>query len=222
MEAIFNVLLISHIICGSISIITGPIPAITQKGGKWHNQTGMIYFWAMTGVFITCIPMSFMKGNVFLFTIGIFSYYAVFTGLRFAKMKGYGKLTILDKRVFQVTFITSIIMILYAGYLYFYLNSSEPAIILLVFGLLCLKGSKEDLDKWGIPQNKGNWIIVHLTRMLGSYIAATTAFLVTALYSIFPPIVLWLGPTVIGGYWIFLSQRYYVKKYKLKLDTVTE
>jgi hypothetical protein len=62
---------------------------------------------------------------------------------------------------------------------------------------------------------KNYWLLAHLQRMTGGYIAATTAFLVVnAQYSpvVLPSVVVWLLPTVIlTPLTIAFSKKYKVK-----------
>ena len=42
---------------------------VSSKGKKVHIIAGRTYFWGMTIIFLTAIPMSIVSGNVFLFLI---------------------------------------------------------------------------------------------------------------------------------------------------------
>ena len=214
MEAIFKVLLTIHVISGFTALLAGVVPMIAKKGGKIHNRFGLIYFWAMVGSFATSQPMAILHNNVFLFTVGIFSFYFVFTGYRFAKRKGYEHLTRLDKSFFQLTFLTSILMIGYAIY-WMSQGTNQGWIVLGVFGILCFKFSWTDLKKFDQAEGKNRWIIEHLNRMLGGYIATFTAFTVTNL-AFLPPLVGWLVPGLIGGIGIAMTVKHFKKKYRLK------
>ena len=74
-------------------------------------------------------------------------------------------------------------------------------IVFIVFGGLGLRFVKTDFDNYkGKLKAKNYWLLAHLQRMTGGYIAATTAFLVVnSQYSpvILPAVVVWLLPTVI-------------------------
>jgi len=212
MDALFKVLLTLHVVSGFTALIIGVVPMVAKKGGKLHKKSGLIYFWAMFGVFITSVPMAFIKWNIFLFTIGIFSFYFVLTGYRFAKRKGWHLLTSFDKGIMLTTFTTSILMIGYSAYL-FYLGS-QNWIILGIFGIICFLTSIDDLRKFGKKsEDNKNWFYQHLIRMLGGYIATSTAFVVTNL-TFLPPLIGWLAPTVIGSIGITLTMIHYKRKFK--------
>jgi hypothetical protein len=48
----------------------------------------------------------------------------------------------------------------------------------------------------GNIKNKNYWLLIHIQRMVGSYIAALTAFLVVN-NTYLPPLMAWLMPTII-------------------------
>ncbi len=213
MDFIFNVLLIIHVISGFTALIVGLIPMIAKKGGKLHNQSGLIYFWSMFGVFISSQPMALIKSNAFLFTIGTFSFYLALSGYRFSKRKGWEHLQSFDKIYMFITFITSLIMLGYA----IYLTSTGilyTAIILGVFGTICFLFSSRDLKRFGKTSKPKHWIILHLVRMIGAYIATFTAFAVTNIHFL-PGLVLWIMPTVIGITGSILAAKHFRKKYKI-------
>src|SRR6056297_309492 len=87
MEIIVKNILYLHIIVGAISLITGLVAIISAKEKKTHRQAGKIYFYAMTGVFITGLIVAGFRFNRFLFLIAFLSYYSVFSGVRILKLK---------------------------------------------------------------------------------------------------------------------------------------
>lgn len=205
------VLLTVHIICGSICLLSAIGALTVAKGKYWHRSLGTIFFFAMTGIFLTAIPLALLFRNLFLVLIAIFSFYLAFTGRRFAQNRS-GKPTNVDWLVIIVMILTSIAMIT-TGFFY-YPSGSYQAITLIVFGMIGLISSASDLISYHKHQAVGRMRIVkHLSAMLGAFIAALTAFSVTNLH-ISPPIVLWLGPTIVMLPVIFYWQ-YRIKKHGL-------
>ena len=92
MEVLVNNILYIHILVGTVSLITGLIAILSKKGRKWHKQSGKVYFFGMTGVFITGIIIAGYRFNMFLFLIAFLSYYSVFAGVRILKLKNLHKL----------------------------------------------------------------------------------------------------------------------------------
>src|SRR5215831_12712253 len=87
MKTALSIALIIHIISGLIALTTGFIAMMTTKGGKRHRSVGKIFFYAMTGVFITATFISIGKNLVFLFMVGFFSYYLACAGYRRIHLK---------------------------------------------------------------------------------------------------------------------------------------
>lgn len=81
----------------------------------------------------------------------------------------------------------------------FYKNQNFGAIIPFVFGSFGLWGVSRNVKRLlHKPKQTMVWLKVHIGNMLGSYIGAITAFVVNQMEHIpLPPIVMWLGPSVI-------------------------
>lgn len=210
----YQIILTCHAALGLIALVVGLIPMFTQKGGKAHNFSGLVYFWAMIGVFFTAMPMCIAKSNLFLGSIAIFSVYMCFTGYRFTKLKPGKSANWVDKIISIITLFTSLGMLGLGVYLIVKSESvSAVGIILSVFGTICLLMSVSDLRRYFSSKKAKSmdWFFNHLGRMIGSYIAAVTAFAVQN-SPIKPSIINWLGPTVVGTIAIVLVIRHFKKK----------
>ncbi|BCA96714.1 hypothetical protein TUM19329_30750 [Legionella antarctica] len=164
----------------------------TQKGSRQHKRYGRYFFYAMTGIFITAIPMAIMKSNTFLFLIAIFSYYLAYTGWRYARHRE-NTIPKSDWFVCLMMLAASTIMMV-MGVREFNLENTQ-SIVLIIFGLLGAIFSFNDARLY--YQNTISTttrIVKHLGAMLGGTIAIYTAFLVTNV-RIGSPIILWLGLT---------------------------
>ena len=85
------------------------------------------------------------------------------------------------------------------------------SIVLTVFGVVGLTFGVLDLIQFrNHDKLKKNWLKTHLGKMVGGYIAATTAFAVVN--GIFPGIYSWFIPGVIGGFYIYYWNRKIDKK----------
>lgn len=205
------ILLAIHIVFGSTCLLAAMGALAVTKGEYWHRSFGKLFFYAMTGVFLTAIPLAFIFKNLFLILIAIFSYYLAFTGRRFAQNRS-GIATSVDWFVIIVMILTSITMLTIGCF--HYASGSYESITLMIFGMIGLISSIGDFISYRKNQISGRVRIVkHLTAMLGAFIAALTAFSVTNLY-ISPPLILWLGPTIIMLPVIFYWQ-HRVKKHGL-------
>jgi uncharacterized membrane protein len=82
-----RVLLILHISCGVVAFICAPVALATTKGGKVHRRFGKIYFWAMAGVAVTALILSFALPVYFLAMVAVFSFYSAFAAYRVLYLK---------------------------------------------------------------------------------------------------------------------------------------
>ena len=214
MEQFFKILLIIHIIAGSIGLFTGTINIIRKKGDKLHRLVGKYFFYSMIINAVAGFVMSILHNNLFLLIIAVFSFYMTATGQRFLSLKrlNYGQKA---KRIDWMLSITMILFALFFIVFGFYLlsNDNNFGIILLVFGSISVLMARTDIHIYsGIIKVKNYWLLIHIQRMIGAYIAALTAFLVVN-NTYLPSIVAWLLPTVLLTPLIFYwSKKKAVKK----------
>ena len=51
-----KVLILSHVIAGGLTLVTGLLAAfVGKKGGKLHKQVGATFLWSMFWVFVSAI-----------------------------------------------------------------------------------------------------------------------------------------------------------------------
>lgn len=193
-----------HIASGFIALLVGLITMATKKGGRNHIFSGRIYFYAMLGVFLTSCLMFFFKPEklLFLFLIGIFSFYNTLSGVRLLYYKNKGKKSRkLDWFICSFVFCIGLTMV-GLGIKALIIGNIGRAVLYIVFGTICFLISGSDL-KFLLDQDKGlnapgAHLTKHVIRMGGSYIATFTAFVVVNNFFL-PPLIAWLGPGVIGG-----------------------
>jgi len=206
-----KIALVIHVASGALSLITGLLVFILQKGTAFHIRIGKLYFWCMTIVFISSIYVSIAKNNLFLLLIGFFSFYLVFSGIEYSKERTVTKTSV--KHYLQVfSFASCFIIMLLLGIYATFKGNMALGIILLVFGGIGASLSLVDVKYYILKRPRGSliWMKDHIGRMTGSYIAAFTAFAVNNIQFL-PTVVIWLLPTLIGTGVII----YYNKKYKL-------
>lgn len=221
MEALFKILLIIHIIAGSIGLFTGTITIIRKKGDKIHVLVGKFFFYGMLLNAIAGFIMSIMHENIFLLIIAVFSFYLTVTGQRFLSLKKLDK----GQKPKCIDWIITSKMIVFALFFMVYgilliLNHKNFGAVLVVFGMISLLMSRKDIAMYrGKIKFKNYWLLLHIQRMIGAYIAALTAFLVVN-NTYLPAIVAWLMPTVIITPLIFYwSRKYTIQK---SVKTITE
>jgi uncharacterized membrane protein len=217
-----------HIACGATGFVCAPVALATVKGGKNHRRWGKIYFWAMTGVAITALILSFALPIFFLAMVAVFSFYAAYSGYRILYLKDLnrgGKPRVYDWAAAVITIASSFVLFL-MGFLeprmmavgVITVGGYTVSIVSIVFGLLGMRlGSGSILTFLKPPKAKMFWWFDHMQGMIASYIAAMTAFSAVNLGHWFGPAWwVWLWPTMVGVPSIFLWSRYYEKKFAPK------
>lgn len=208
-----------HITAGFSSFLLAPVALATAKGGKAHKLWGMVYLWSMGVVAATALPMALYRPVLFLALVAVFSFYAAFSGYRVTKLKSlakYGSAQPVDWIAAGITFCSSAAL---AGLALFKPTAVQNmGIVAVVFGILGMRLAVEQMITfvWK-PKEKMFWWYGHLSNMIGSYIAAWTAFSVTTLALYFErSFFMWLWPTAIGVPAIVLTTIYYKRKFAPK------
>ncbi len=202
MEKTIQILIYIHAIFGGIALLSGFISIIVKKGKTIHKRYGLIFFYSMmfSGIIAIIVAILPKHESPFLFAVGIFSLYFVLTGKRSLDFKRKNPYLKIDKWISYIMILTGILMILLPIILTKSIN-----IILVVFAIVGIIFSVRDLVLFKKPERLRNvWIKLHLGKMLGGYISATTAFVVVNEF--FPSFYGWFIPGIVGGfiiaYWI--------------------
>ena len=202
MELVFQIILIIHIISGSLGLLTGTINILQKKGGKRHRQIGRLYVFFMVTAGISSIILAILHPNNFLLIVGIFTIYLVGTGDRYMRLRLLGKgqkPALTDWFLSLGMLLSGICFVGWGSYMIY--NSANFGIVLVSFGLIGLNNVKTDFKNYaGRSKKKKYWMLVHIGRMMGGYTASLTAFIVVnAQYYPFevPSLVIWLGPAVL-------------------------
>lgn len=214
MENIIQILIYIHASFGGIALLTGLISIISKKGSSIHKKSGLIFFYSMLLSGLIAMVVSFLPNHEspFLFAIGIFSLYFVLSGKRALNFKHKNPDLRIDKVISAIMLLSGILMIILPIIL---LNNIH--IILAVFGAFGIISSISDFRLFNNPERlRKGWLKMHLGKMLGGYIAATTAFVVVNQF--FPGIYGWFIPGIIGGFGIAYWSRKVSKKEPVKTE----
>ncbi len=214
---VFFVFLTLHIIGGGVGLVSGTLNLILKKGGKRHKLIGHFFFYGMLLAGYSALILSLIKSNHFLFIVGVFTLYMVITGKRYIYLKLLGtgqKPGWIDWMISAAMLLAAVVFLVWGVMLL--LNQSNFGIVLSVFGIISLGFVRRDLINYtGKMTEKNYWLLMHLQRMTGAYIASTTAFLVVNAKYLpfeFPGFVFWLLPTAILTPLIILWSKKYSKK----------
>lgn len=203
-----------HALSGGISLIAGLIAILTKKGQKWHNKSGIIYYWGMIAVVLTGLVLGFYRMNIFILTIAVFSFYMVFTGRRTLAFKKELNPIFIDWFFNILCLLIGLFMLYLAIINFTRIGFSGSVPMLAVFGFfltwMCLEDLRLFIKK---KYQKGQWLLTHIGRMSGSYIATSTAFLVVNVH-FEPQWIIWLLPTAVGTPLIIMATRKWRKRFK--------
>lgn len=215
METFLKINLAIHIAAGFTGFFMAPVAMIVKKGGKAHRQWGWVYVWAMGIAALTALLASVFKNNWFFISLAVFSFYAAFAGVRVLKHK---KIHLTGKVPF-IDWMAAILNIAFSLCLVILGVINLPGAfgyIAITFGTIGTMNGSRDIKRFILKkEEKQRWLFEHIGGMLGSYIAAVSAFSVNNLnFEWMPPIITWLWPTVIG---VPLMMRW-MNHYKQKLS----
>ncbi|HEY2170596.1 MAG TPA: hypothetical protein VGJ30_13280 [Candidatus Angelobacter sp.] len=209
-----------HITAGASAFALAPIALLTAKGGRAHRRWGKIYFWAMAVVTVTALVMAIYRPVLFLALVAVFSFYSAFVGYRVLGQKAAYKG---EKTVTSIDWFAAVFTLVASAVLAF-LGLVKPALVqnlgipAIVFG--CVGMFIAGSAIWEFthrPKEKMFWWYKHLAGMIGSYIAAWTAFSVVTI----GPLLhgawwIWIVPTGIGVPAIAMTTAYYRRKFTPK------
>lgn len=207
MENFVKILILIHAVFGGVALFSGLISIIARKGRTIHKKFGLLFFYSMmlSGIIAMIVAVLPNHKNPFLFAIGIFSLYFVLTGKRALNFKRKNIDLKIDKLISIIMIITGVSMISLPIFLTKSIN-----IVLVVFAIIGIIFSVKDLLLFNNPkQLKKEWLKLHLGKMLGGYISATTAFVVVN--NFFSSFYGWFIPGIFGGfiitYWMMKIKR---------------
>lgn len=190
MDTLFRTLLALHVAAGFTALLTGLSAIASCKGGPLHARSGRLFHGAMVAVALTAVALSALKGGRFLLHIGLFALYQVHAGLRSIRNKGL-RPAAQDWAGLMLGGGNGAFMI------------ATGNVVLLVFGGISTLLALTDLRLFvralrGQPLPPLAWLRRHIGMMLGTYIATTTAFLLTLMRHLDVGWLHFLFPTFIG------------------------
>ncbi len=207
---LFNFLLYIHIASGIVSLLLGIFILLEKKGNTKHKKFGIFYFYSMLLAAIISFPLSYLHPNYFLFIVGVFTSYMLLTGKRSLKLKEVSDVKKIDWILTLTMFLFGIVFVSFG--LYQLINFNTFGVVFLVFGSISILFVWRDFGNYrGKSRYKNFGLTTHIQRMIGSYIATVTAFLVVN-NTILPDTIAWLLPTVLLVPLIIK----WVKKYHVK------
>jgi uncharacterized membrane protein len=202
---LFNIVLVLHIISGTIGLLLGTYVLIRKKGDEIHKLLGKIFAIAMNMTGLSAFALSYIHPIFFLFIVGVFTIYLSFTGYRMIYLKNILK----GQKPNIADYLVSSLMLVACGFFMFFglkniIQGNNFGIVLIFFGSISLRLCYVDYKLFTNKiTDKMFWLKNHIGRMTGAYIAALTAFIVVN-NTFIPPVLAWSLPGIIGI--IFISR----------------
>lgn len=180
MDTFFKLFLIIHIAAGSIGLIAGTYIVIAKKGDKMRKRNGKLFAISMLGAGLSSLVLAVLHRINFLFAVGIFTIYLTSTAWRYLRLKHIAD----GQKPKLIDWILMAFMT--AGSIGFIKTGIESlrsrayfGTIILIFAWRGLSFVYKDYKTYtGKTKYKNYWLLLHLQRMTGAYIAALTAFAV--------------------------------------------
>lgn len=219
-----QVLIISHVVAGATTLISGLMAAfIGKKGGKLHRQVGSVFYWSMCWIFISALLIiSFVRFSAFLMVIAVFSWYMTFSGVRVLKLKKTMKPQVIDWAASIITMAFGLFS-MGLGIHYGLISdwSAALAYLCLFFGFFTFNTARLNFNGFRkiYSAEKMWWWFAHMNSMCGALIASITAFAVQngEIFRL-PEQMSWLPwvlPTIMGVPLISYSMNKYRKQFKV-------
>lgn len=225
-------LILAHVTAGFTALVVAPVAMMVRKGSGVHKRWGRVYFWAMFAIFVTALGLLVVRPNLFLTFISVLSFYGAFSGVRSLRRKRPAsgqRPTWLDWGAAVGALAAGSGFVLWGGLtlsgLWQAAMPSAFSLLGIAFGVVLGKDAWHDLTSFRRPNPDPRWWwTYHLERMVGSYLAAVTAFLVQNVGPLLPDTfvwVVWVAPGILGGFGIALWIRYYQKKFAVRNGLAT-
>jgi len=190
-------LLISHASAGLITLITGIVAMLTPKRLKLHKPAGKVFYYTMWYVVMSAFLLSYMRSNVFLFLVGTLTFYTNVTGFR--AIAHYKSKIVKINWIDWSSWIITIVLLAAVQYLLlskYGFRFDGAFIVINVFTIILIANLIQDMKLFRGSRSKKEYLVAHIGKMGGTFIAAITAALVQNVTT--DPIwVAWLMPTAL-------------------------
>ena len=141
-ESFIDTLIIIHATFGGMSLLGGAGALATKKGSLWHRRSGKVFFYSLLISAVVAIAITFLPGHEssFLFAIGIFTLYLIFSGYRALQYGRPEKSYTVDRLISVSMLLVGLAMILYPVF-----SNGTLNIVLSVFGAIGIALAIQDL-----------------------------------------------------------------------------
>jgi len=191
----------THVAAGVVALLAGGAALATEKGGRRHRRAGRVYVAAMGVVVATVVPLFAVEQSffrTFLLLVAVFSGYFAFSGYRaLARRRPDDDPAAVD---YAAAALVAVACLLLGGWgLALVAGGDTFGVVMVVFGGIGGALGVGDLRSYRRGGDRA-WLVDHLSRMVGAYIATVTAVSVVNVAAVpaVPEVAAWLWPTAVG------------------------
>jgi uncharacterized membrane protein len=215
-----------HIAGGSTALLSMLIPMVTRKGGTAHRRAGWFFVAGMTVVSVTAVVLSGWRfffdprpaartGALFLLYVAVLTAAGVSSGVRVLRRRRVSHDAGNRRWAWWELGIAALLLAASIGMAAYGVRTGVP--LFAAFAIIGFMSGGSQLAYWlRTPTHAMHWWFEHMGAMLGSCIAATTAFLVVNAERFGAPsdsLAVWLAPTIIGTPVIIVWTTYYRRRF---------
>lgn len=203
MELLLKVLLFIHIFAGGVTLLSGPVAIYYNfKNPRNHRIAGKIFYYAMLVVCFSAIVGFLRRPDAifyqFLLGISLIVLAGITRGVRAIMLMKGGRMVQFDRLYSILLGIVGVVMLGRAASLLHTDVFIAFPILFTVFGIGAISDAVKNIKIFSNPSgmSPNDWMRLHLSSMLGAFIASTTAFTVNAAHFL-PWYLQWFGPTIL-------------------------
>ncbi len=215
-----------HIAAGLGALAAATIVTIRRpKGGEFHKKAGRWFLWLVLVVALTAGLLLIVRPNPFFFALSVFSFYLAFSGWRVLRRKSshadpHQRAWLIDWLAALVTVAVGVASVFWYQDGRFGAASGQAAVVLDTLAFAAV-AALYDLWRFAAPTAiarvsfvpAGNvWLLEHITKLSGAYIALACAFSGTVLSGerLLPAAIAQTLPAVIGTpILLYVANRYW-------------
>jgi len=194
-----------HIAAGTVALLAGIGALVTTKGGRRHRQAGKLFLVSIgvvVGTVFVLLALDATSFRIILTLVAIFSGYLAFSGYRALSRKRP------SSNAHMIDWVAATTVILACGGLGVWgirwiLDGNSFGFVMTVFAGIGIVFGTMDMHSFH-HDDHGEWMVSHLQRMSGAFIATVSAVSAVNLTPALS-ILAWLLPTILGvpliAYW---------------------
>jgi hypothetical protein len=195
-------ILLIHQYAGMLSFVVAPLAMLAAKGSRAHRRWGKLFFFSTLVVCLTAILASVIRPNTLMALVAVFSFHLAATGYRALSLKKLHegqRMAFGDYLLHGTATIVNLSLFIWGALNLSFGSASDTGILFLIFGgigLFMVWRTVHQFYKRSV--DKREWVFMHISGLMGSYIATVSAFSAVNMTFIKPMWLQWLWPTLLG------------------------